>query len=333
MSGDVNGRRLHSISVVVPVYRGARTLPALVAELGRLTAPTTTPGGARCRVAEVLLVHDRGPDDSDVVIRELAHRYDFVRPVWLSRNFGQHPATLAGMASSGGDWIATIDEDGQHDPAFLPHLLDAALDAGATVVYARPTNEPPHSGLRNLTSRIAKWTFVRLLSSGSPQGYHSFRLVIGELGRSLAAYSGPGIYLDVALGWITDRVTTCPVTLRHEGDRPSGYSWRSLASHFWRLVLTSGTRPLRLMSLIGATVALIGFLAVGVIIVGRLAGWIVVGGWASLSVITLVGMGLILFTLGVAAEYIGATTRMAMGEPPYLVVSDDADGPLSDRRP
>lgn len=331
---ETNQRRMHTVSVVVPVYRGARTLPALMAELGKMTEPSTTRHGARFHISEVLLVHDCGPDNSDVVIRQLVAEHAFVRPVWLSRNFGQHPATLAGMASTGGDWIVTLDEDGQHDPAFIPDMIDAALSAGATVVYAEPTNPPPHSWLRNITSRIAKWMFVRLLSSGSPPAYHSYRLVIGELGRSLAAYSGPGIYLDVALRWITDRVTTCPVSLRFEGERPSGYSWRRLASHFWRLVLTSGTRPLRVMSVVGALFATIGFLAAAFLVVGRVADWseVDVGGWTSLSVITLVGTGLVLFTLGVAAEYIGATTRMAMGEPPYLVVSDDADGPLSDRQ-
>ena len=87
----------------------------------------------------MLLVHDCGPDDSARVMRELAP-HPFVRPVWLSRNFGQHAATLAGMASSGGDWIVTMDEDGQHDPAYIGAMLDVALAEQASVVYAsRPT--------------------------------------------------------------------------------------------------------------------------------------------------------------------------------------------------
>ena len=61
-------------------------------------------------------------------MRELEKRYEFVRPIWLSRNFGQHAATLAGIACASGEWIVTMDEDGQHDPAYLGTLLDAALD-------------------------------------------------------------------------------------------------------------------------------------------------------------------------------------------------------------
>ena len=44
------------------------------------------------------------------------------------------------MASSGGDWIVTMDEDGQHDPAYIGEMLDVALGEQASVVYATPTN-------------------------------------------------------------------------------------------------------------------------------------------------------------------------------------------------
>ncbi|HSE96278.1 MAG TPA: glycosyltransferase, partial [Methylomirabilota bacterium] len=81
------------ISVVVPVYQGARTLERMVAELEPLTSPMETPRGEAFQVAEVILVHDGAIDDSHVVMEALAARHPFVTLVWLSRNFGQHPAT------------------------------------------------------------------------------------------------------------------------------------------------------------------------------------------------------------------------------------------------
>lgn len=321
----------HTLTVVVPVYRGALTLPRLIQELAPLTTEQVTENGNPFRVAEVLLVHDHGPDESAAVIRSLAAEYDVVRPVWLSRNFGQHAATLAGMASSACDWIVTMDEDGQHDPASISAMLDTALSDRAAVVYAAPTNKPPHSALRNATSATAKWLFVRVLSSDEQPGYHSYRLVLGEIGRSVAAYAGSGLYLDVGLGWVTQRFSTCPVELRDEGDRRSGYSLRSLASHFWRLVLTSGTKPMRIMSGIGAAVAVVASLLASVIVIGRILGWFDTEGWASLATIVLLGFGLVLFSLGMMAEYVGVAARMAMGKPPYLVVGDDQRGPLGRR--
>lgn len=330
-AGPVDGL-VDRISVVVPVYQGEQTLPALVAEVLPLTDGFTTPNGHHAVVDEMLLVFDHGPDGSARVIRELAAQHAAVRPVWLSRNFGQHAATLAGMASTGGDWIVTLDEDGQHDPAAIGDMLDTALAEQADVVYAKPTNAAPHGALRNAASRGAK-AVTNLLSGVRGTGdYQSFRLVLGEIGRSVAAYAGSGVYLDVALGWVASHVVTSPVALRAEGRGRSGYSLRRLLSHFWRMVLSSGTRGLRIVSFMGVVFALAGLAFAIAIVVGRINGDPAPEGWASTVIIVLVSTGAVLFSLGVVAEYIGVAVNMAMGKPLYLIVSDPGDGPLG-RRP
>jgi undecaprenyl-phosphate 4-deoxy-4-formamido-L-arabinose transferase len=318
----------HSVSVVIPVYQGESTLPGIVEELSECFDPLTTPDGHVLVVTEVLLVHDNGPDGSDHVMRKLAARFEQVRTIWLSRNFGQHAATLAGMASSSSDWIVTMDEDGQHDPADIPRFLDVAMREQASVVYAEPTNPPPHGLLRNVASRSSKWVFEHWLNGGNVANFHSYRLVVGEVGRSVAAYAGSGVFLDVATGWVNARVAHCPVRLRQEGDRPSGYSTRSLVSHFWRLVLSSGTRGLRIVSVIGMTFGLFGVALAVYALVGRLTGSIDEPGWASVMVMVALGIGAVLFSLGVIAEYIGVAVNMAMGRPLYLITGDPQDGPL-----
>jgi len=322
----------HEVSIVIPVYQGEKTLAALIAEIAPLTVASTSPDGHPFRVVEVLPVYDNGPDDSARVIRELAQEYEFIRPIWLSKNFGQHAATLAGMASSGGEWIVTMDEDGEHDPAAIAGMLDAAMRESCVVVYAKPVNAAPHGPFRNVASRGAKWLLAKLASSPRALDYHSFRLILGSVGRGVAAYSGSGVYLDVAIGWVVDRITTVPVTLRHERLRASGYSGRSLFRHFRRMVLTTGTRGLRFVSLVGATF-LCGAIVIAVLLViARVNGSVAIQGWTSTIVVVLFSSGAILFSLGIIAEYIGVNVNMAMGKPPYLITTDEADGPLGRAR-
>ena len=318
----------HLISVVVPVYQGTATLSGLVAELAASREVRSTPGGRPYRVEEVLLVDDCGPDGSDEVIRALAAEHDWVRPVWLSRNFGQHAATLAGISASGGEWVVTMDEDGQHDPEGIGVLVDAAMDEQADVVYARPTNRPPHAAVRNLASRGAKWLVERLARGARAGDFHSYRLVLGEVARSVAAYAGPGIYLDVAISWVARRTTTAPLAMRGESGRPSGYDPRRLVSHFWRLVLSSGTTPLRWVSFTGVGAILLAPVVAVVLFVGRVLGQWNVPGWTSTMILLMVATGGILFALGVIAEYVGMAVNMAMGKPLYLPVRDRRDGPL-----
>jgi undecaprenyl-phosphate 4-deoxy-4-formamido-L-arabinose transferase len=162
--------------------------------------------------------------------------------------------------------------------------------------------------------------------------YNSYRLIVGSVARGVAAYAGSGVYLDVALGWVAGRYATAPTMLRGEV-RSSGYNLRRLVGHFGRLVLTSGTRGLRVVSYIGVAFTVVGVaLAIWVIVV-RLTAHFDAAGWASTVVILLLTSGATLFSLGIIAEYVGVSVNMAMGKPAYLITSDPNDGPLGARQP
>lgn len=321
-----------TVSVVVPVYKGEATLPPLLDEIVPLTAATTTPEGTPFRVAEVVLVHDGAVDDSHRVMMDLRDRHPFVRLVWLSRNFGQHPATLAGAASTTSDWVATLDEDGDHDPAEIGRFLDAARHADAQLVYGMPTNPPQHGWLRNVLSAATKRLFIPLLLGDSAAyRFHSFRLIQGEIARGLAAYCGYNVYLDVALSWVVARTTHCPIRLRNPAARSSGYDVRRLCSHFWRLVLTSGTRPLRIVSLLGIVSIVFGLFVSASVLWAYFLGNIPIQGYTSLIILLCFFSGGTLFSLGVVAEYLGVALSVAIGRPLYLVVSQPVRGGRRDR--
>lgn len=104
-----------TLSVVVPVYRSQETLR----ELHRRLAAALEPVDPHF---ELILVEDCGGDDSWSVIEELARADERVRGIQLNRNFGQHAATICGFAHAQGQWIATLDDDLEHAPEFLPEL-------------------------------------------------------------------------------------------------------------------------------------------------------------------------------------------------------------------
>lgn len=312
---------LYRISVVIPVYRGESTLPTIVAELSKLAIERVTPAGRRAIVNEVLLAHDCGPDRSDKTLEALSAEFAFVTPVWLTRNYGQHAATMAGMASATSEWVVTLDEDGQQNPEDILLMLDAAIDGDLQLVYAQPINPPPHGWLRNLLSHTAKTVSNRLLGNKSLGKFNSFRMIDGEIARTLAAYCGNGVYLDVGLFWITGRIGHCKIKLRNELDRPSGYSYLKLIAHFWSLVLTTGTRPLRLITIVGFGSMLLAMVIAAAALYGKYAGDIPIQGWASLVVVVSFFSGTILAALGVISEYMAVTMGIAMGKPLYVVSS------------
>lgn len=319
----------HTVSVVVPVYRGENTLRPLVEELLELSGENITPDGHRYRVIEVVLVYDHGPDRSAATMRALACDFPIVKPVWLARNSGQHAATAAGIASSGGQWVATLDEDGQHVPSDLALMLDAALRNRTYLVYGRPTDGAPHSLWRNSSSKAAK-SIASLVAGTDVSQFSSFRLIEGSRARSITAYVGPHTYLDMALMWAIGASCRCATTKRAEWRHESGYSVPALVGHFWTLVLSSGTRPLRVVSLVGFVSAMFGFATAAVVVARKLTSDYKAPGWASTVASQLLMGGLILVSLGIVAEYIGELLRSAQGKPLYIILQDPADGPIGD---
>ena len=319
MQQNPENTQAERISIVIPVYRGEWTLGPLLSEIAPLTAMHLQ-GSVAFRVTEVILVHDAGPDRSDRVMEELARQYPFVRTLWLSRNFGQHAATLAGKESTTGDWGVTMDEDLQQRPEDIPAMLKVALETDAQLVYAHPLNAPPHGWVRNVLSHIAKWITIHILGNRMIGQFNSFRMIDGEIARGLSAYCSTGVFLDIALSWVVQRVARCPVTLREE-KRSSGYSARRLLSHFWRLIMTSGTRPLRLIALMGLFAMLVAVLLAVFALWMKIRQEVPVQGWASLIIISCFFFGSILLALGVIAEYLALALNIAMGRPLYLSVS------------
>jgi glycosyltransferase involved in cell wall biosynthesis len=82
-----------SCSVVIPVYKGEKTLPELVERLGRVLAEL-------CSDFEVILVNDGSPDRSWEVIQGLTQSHAWVAGVNLMRNYGQHNALLCGIRAA-----------------------------------------------------------------------------------------------------------------------------------------------------------------------------------------------------------------------------------------
>ena len=316
---------------MIPIYRGALTIDSLVEQMLPYRDVSVSKDGHSFVISEIILVHDCGPDDSAQVLHQLAEEMaPYLRVVWLARNSGQHAATVAGIASSAATWIVTMDEDGQHHPADISLLLDCAILNQSYLVYGRAHAGAPHAIWRNATSKVAK-SAARVLAGSDLTAFTSFRFMEGSRARAVSAYVGQRTYLDSALTWTFDRSVTCVVPARAERRSGSGYSFSRLLSHFWTLVLSSGNRPLRIVTAIGLTASVLGFGGAAAIAWRRVQYGYNAPGWASVVVSQFVIGGLILFALGVVAEYVGALLRIAQGRPPYVVVNDPSLGPFAER--
>jgi dolichol-phosphate mannosyltransferase len=105
------------ISVVIPLYNEAESLPLLTAQLSRVL-------NSLDRSSEIIYVDDGSTDESLNTLKDLQQDYPRVRVIRFARNAGQSAALAAGFRAARGEVVVTLDADLQNDPADIPKLVE-----------------------------------------------------------------------------------------------------------------------------------------------------------------------------------------------------------------
>ena len=318
-----------TLSTVTPVYRGEKYLWDLVAELNHLRLRWQEQQ-APIQLIEFIFVDDGSVDTSSSLLCQLSEQYTWVTVVTLSRNFGQHSATVAGICHSSTDWVATLDEDLQHQPREIERLLAQALKTNADVCYACP-KKPVHGGKwRDRASLWTKALLARLAHLPQIRKFNSFRLIRGSIARAAASSSSSQTYLDIAISWFTSSYVSVPIDMEDERyikGNSSGYALDGLIRHARHLLVSSSLDIASKGLLIGATAVFFAALVAVFVVFQKLfhPESIPSVGWASLVAITSFFGGIIIALLCIALEYLHVLILNQLGKPTFFTVdrSDD----------
>jgi undecaprenyl-phosphate 4-deoxy-4-formamido-L-arabinose transferase len=311
-----------TLSVVIPVYNEEAALPELVERCIAACGLT----GARY---EIILVDDGSSDGSRALISEASARNPGrVLGVILNRNYGQHAAVMAGLQQAKGDVVITLDADLQNPPEEIPRLLQAAEDGHDVVGTVRtPRND-------SLFRRLGSWAVNRVAQ-------HATGVLMHDYGCMLRAYRRPVVeamlscherstFIPILANSFARRTTELEV--RH-ASRPAGDSkysiWRLLNLQF-DLLTSVTTFPLRLLSVVGGCVSLLGFGFGALLLVGRFFYGSI---WAAEGVFTLfailfVFIGAQFVAMGLLGEYIGRIYHDVRARPRHFVEEVVGQSPL-----
>lgn len=306
----MHGTTAPGVSVVIPCYRSGTTLPPLVARLVPVLealAPTH----------EVILVVDGSPDDTWDVARGLAEQFPAVEAIRLSRNYGQHNAILAGIRSTSLDTIVTMDDDLQHRPEEIPHLV-AALTPDLDLVYGIPAEEE-HGFLRSFASRNVKAVIALGLGISNARNISAFRVFRTHLRDGFTGLDGPHASIDVALSWATTKTGATTIRMDQRAEGESNYSFRLLIRHTINTMLGYSTLPLRLVGYLGMAFGILGVVLLAVVLVNFFVGTTTVQGFTTLASMVAIFSGAQMVALGVLGEYIARIHSENMGRPTYVV--------------
>jgi dolichol-phosphate mannosyltransferase len=150
------------LSVVVPVRNEAPNIAPLVAEIAAALAAVPH---------EIVYVDDGSTDATPAALREAAGLVPpgaALRRLRHRRSCGQSAAVATGVRAARGEWIATLDGDGQNDPADIPRLLRRAQAEGGAILVAGHRVTRRDTWVKRRTSRIANAVRARLLGDATP---------------------------------------------------------------------------------------------------------------------------------------------------------------------
>lgn len=301
---------MNKLSFVIPCYKCKNTIESVIDEI--IFAMNSLE-----YEYEIILVNDFPYDNTIIKLKELAERYSFITVLNLSKNFGQHSAIMAGLSYVSGDVVVCLDDDGQ-TPANEVYKLIEELNKGYDVVYAR-YGKKKHSIFRNFGSRVNDFMVKILL--GKPKGLYlssyfvARRYIIDEILKYKNAYP----YLIGLILRTTKNISNADVTHRDRQQGESGYTFKSLLKLWLNGFTAFSVIPLRIATVSGLILGLIGFLFVIYVIINKIIYPDIAVGWSSLMSAVLIIGGMNLLTIGMVGEYIGRIYISINNSPQYVI--------------
>jgi glycosyltransferase involved in cell wall biosynthesis len=281
---------------------------------------------------EIIFVDDRSPDGAWEVLRTIARSNPAVRIIRLSRNFGQHKAITAGLATASGRWVVVMDCDLQDPPEEIPRLYAKAREGYDFVLARRKTDR--QAWLRRLATRTyyrSRRFFMRL---DVDPDYCTLSILSRKVVNAFLQMRDVDRQYMLILHWLGFERAVIEVEKGERAAGRSSYTLQGLIRLGVDGFFFETTILLRWIVYVGFMIALAGVgLAIALVAFYFFADPL--PGFTSLAVLILLIGGFIIVSTGVTGLYIGKVFRQVKSRPLFVVDEDlafDQDAP-DDRDP
>lgn len=302
---------MEKISFVVPCYRSENTITAVVEEV------KTEMAAHPDYDYEIVLVNDNSPDNVWDVITKLSESDKRIKAIRLLRNFGQHSALMAGYGVCTGDYVVTIDDDGQTpvDQTFI--LMDMLLE-GFDVVYGKYEKRKDNL-FRKIGTGINNWMSKTLL--GKPKDLHltSFFVARAKIIKEICNYKNGFPYIWGLVLRTTKSIANATIQHKERIEGESGYTLGKLLNLWMNGFTAFSVKPLRISATVGVISSALGLLGIIYVVVDKIIHPEVAAGFSSLMAVLLLIGGLLLLSMGLIGEYVGRIYMCINATPQYIV--------------
>jgi dolichol-phosphate mannosyltransferase len=301
------------LSIVVPVYNEEQSLPQFLATIRPVLAEVTED-------YEIIFVADPCTDRTVELIRAEHERDRRVKLLLFSRRFGQPAATIGGMTYATGQAVVVIDCDLQDPPRLIPEMV-RLWRAGNKVIIPQRTSREGETIIKRVISYVGYWVINRVATVSIPRNTGDFRLLDRRVVEEVIRLPESHGFLRGLTSVVGFKTVLLPFSrdARAAGEGKYNRLTGSLRIGFNGIVAFSDSL-LRLMVIVGTTMAGLALLAVPVVAVLKAYNlYRFVEGLATMCILMLFLGGIQLIGMGLLGAYVGRIYDEAKRRPKFIV--------------
>lgn len=310
-------KRELAVDLVIPVFNEAGVVEQTYSKVCEAIA-------ALPYTFRLILVDDGSTDGTADSLNSLARQAKNITILTLARNFGHQAALTAGLDASRGDFVISLDADGQHPPELIPQMIELFL-SGYDIIQAQRIEEEQPASFKKVTSSAFYTLINRISGTQMTAGAADFRGLSRQAVDAIKSMPEYHRFLRGMIAWIGYRSIILPY---HEVKRVAGKSKYSF-SKMLRLAMDALFSFSLVPLYIGLSAGGMFFCLAALEMIYVLSFWVtgrtsnLAPGWSSLMFVILIVSGMLMVLLGFIGIYVGYIFQEVKRRPVYLLKKDD----------
>ena len=302
---------MKKLSVVIPCYNEQETIAIYLNEMKKIESELPL-------AFEYIFINDGSKDDTLLILREVADRYDNVNFISFSRNFGKEAALLAGLKATTGDFVTVMDVDLQDPPGLLPQMYQK-IQEGYDIVGTRRSSRTGEPVIRSFFAKKFYQVINQISDTEMVDGARDFRLMTRQVVDAILELNEVNRFSKGIFSWVGFDTYYISFENRERSAGETSWNFWSLFKYSLEGIINFSEAPLTFATLIGLGSCIMSILAMIYFFLDNLVTQNPVPGWPSLVCIILFLGGLQLFCLGIVGKYIGKIFTEVKNRPNYII--------------
>ena len=310
------------ISIVTPIYNEEEAVALFYQELIKELNKTSFQ-------YEIIFINDGSTDKTETILEIIQKTSSQVRIIQLSRNFGHQAALCAGLEAAHGDYIISMDGDGQHPPSLLPEMIRLA-ESGYEIVLTQRIDVDTKPSFKKWSSHLFYRIINKISDTHTIDGGADFRLLSRKVLDNLLAMPEYHRFLRGMVSWLGFSTIILPFTPEKRIAGESKYSFKKMLRLASDAIFSFSMTPLYLGLSAGAVFIVLAIIEA----IYVLSFWVrgdqasLAPGWSSLMFMLLIIGAALMVILGFIGVYIGYIFQEVKHRPVFVIqktIPENAD--------